>query len=429
MMKSVAWGWVAVAVLAGAGFAPAAPIPTGPTDEQLRERALKLNELTSPDAMQERLTDLLKDKETSKKMAQAAVKLQRAAKGKDQPFKFNAALILAKVAHVAKDYDTAETFYEVCSENATKLQSGPKILQAYDGLMDLYWDQKKFAKVEEVCQKLTEAPGPEAEKALPFVLEKLIQAKAKQGETDKALDMVEGLVQRDEGGWYFLQLKAWVQREAGKFDAAIETYEDSLDKLDDAKQLKDEIRTRFQRNIRYIMTGVYVDANKIDKATAQLEKLVKDDPENPTYYNDLGFILADNDLRMVEAEAFVRKALDLDAKMRQKLLDDGKIDAADAKKENAAYLDSLGWVLFKKKDYKGAVKYLEQAVADKEDEEGQHLEIWDHLADAYLATGDAKKAVATWQKGLKFEDVSKRDVERRKKVSEKLKKAKAELAE
>ncbi len=93
-------------------------------------------------------------------------------------------------------------------------------------------------------------------------------------------------------------------------------------------------------------------------------------------------------------------------------------------KPNAAYLDSLGWVLFKQKKYKEALDPLKQAAAD--DDDGAHLEIWDHLADCCMALGQKKEAIAAWEKGLKYEDVSKRDNERRRKVSEKLKKARAE---
>jgi cytochrome c-type biogenesis protein CcmH/NrfG len=41
--------------------------------------------------------------------------------------------------------------------------------------------------------------------------------------------------------------------------------------------------------------------------------------------------------------------------------------------------------------------------------------------------GQKKDAIEAWEKGLKMEDVSPRDAERRKKVSEKLKKARLEL--
>ena len=111
--------------------------------------------------------------------------------------------------------------------------------------------------------------------------------------------------------------------------------------------------------------------------------------------------------------------------MRKKLFDDKKIDAETAKKKTAAYLDSMGWVLFKNKKYDEALKYLLEAAEDEE--EAEHIEIWDHVADTYMALGKTKEAMETWTKSLKFEDVSKRDIERRKKVTSKLQKAKASM--
>ena len=42
----------------------------------------------------------------------------------------------------------------------------------------------------------------------------------------------------------------------------------------------------------------------------------------------------------------------------------------------------------------------------------------DHLGDCHMALGQKKEAVAAWEKGLKAEDLSKRDAERRRKVTE-----------
>jgi tetratricopeptide (TPR) repeat protein len=233
--------------------------------------------------------------------------------------------------------------------------------------------------------------------------------------------IADSLVQLDEGGFYFVQLKGWVQREAGKFDDAIETYTDVLEKIDTNKRLKMEQKDRMKDNVRYILSGLYVDNKDIPKAAKQLETLMKKHPDNPTYKNDLGFIWADNDLKLDESEKLIQEALDLDKKKQELAKKDGKIDEV---KETAAYLDSMGWVLFKQKKYKEALPYLKKA-SDDEDE-GTHLEIWDHLGDVYMAMDNKKGAIAAWQKGLTMEDVSKRDVERRKAVTKKLRAAGAE---
>jgi tetratricopeptide (TPR) repeat protein len=402
-------------------------------ENTLKETALKLNDLKDTKAMQEKLTGLLKDKDKAKKLVQAAVAVQKEAKADEKPFKYNAALVLAKLAHNVKAYDAAERFYELAANLATKAKNGEYMATAYEGWWELYCDQKKYDTVEDVARKALDARGDKAyENFKPLVLEKLVQAKAKQGETDEALRMAEGLVQLDKGGWYFLQLKGWVQREAGKTDEAITTYEDVLDRLDDAKELKDDRRTTIKHNVRYLLSGLYVDNKKIDKAAKQLQMLIDDDPERATYYNDLGFIWADNGKNLEKSETYIRKALELDAKERKKLLEDPEKkkdltpdDVRKLKKENAAYLDSLGWVLYKQDKFKEALKYLEKAAQDED--EGHHIEIWDHWADALVALGKKKEAVEVWQKALKFEDVSPRDNERRKKVTQKMNKVKDEL--
>jgi tetratricopeptide (TPR) repeat protein len=126
-------------------------------------------------------------------------------------------------------------------------------------------------------------------------------------------------------------------------------------------------------------------------------------------------------MKLPESEKLIKEAIDLDKKEKEKAKKEGKLDEV---KPNAAYLDSLGWVLYKQKKYKEALEQLKEASTD--DVDGSHLEIWDHLADCYMALGMKKEAIDSWQKGLKFEDISKRDAERRRKVSEKLIKARAE---
>jgi tetratricopeptide (TPR) repeat protein len=411
-----------VLTVAAAGYAQSAPVPKL-SDEQLQERATKLNELTTNDAMEAKLKELLKDREGAKRLVAVAAKMHADAKEKEKPFKFNAALVLGKLAHVTKDYKAAKTFYTFCEQNAAKLDSEPKLALAVESLLELLWDQKDFDGLIEKAAKLMGEPAESREMRIlqNYAVERLIQAKARKGEADEALKMIDGFGK----DWYTLQLKGFVLREAGKYDEAAEAYEEAIKLLDDDDRLTEEQKGGQKKRTRYVLTGLYVDDKKVDKAAALLKELMKEDPENPTFPNDLGFIWCDNDMNLEEAERLIRKALELDEKQRKKLLEEKKIDEETAKKRTAAYLDSMGWVLFKNKKYEEAKKYLEEA--SKDEDEAQHIEIWDHLADCLLALGDTRGAIDTWTKALKFEDVSKRDVERRKKVSQKLQKAKASL--
>ena len=107
--------------------------------------------------------------------------------------------------------------------------------------------------------------------------------------------------------------------------------------------------------------------NRNNLVVAPLNTVMRRFEDNTSYLNDLGFIWADHDMKFEESEKLIRKALDLDKTAREKALKEGKIDEETAKQENAAYLDSLGWVLFKNKKYADAKKYLLESIKDDEE--------------------------------------------------------------
>ena len=413
------WAWriagLALVLLAGASGTRAQDDKKDPVREELK----KLNNATTEELQNKRLQALIKDRAKAKKAVAEAAKMLK--EEKENPFNYNATLIIGRAAHVVKDHPTAEKFYEKLVEQATKLKSGPKILQAYDNLIDLYFDAKRYNDAIDVCEKVMDMTEPaEVVDAQPFVLERMIQAKARSGKTDEAMNIVKGLVARSGGSWYFLRLRGWVEREDGQIDAAIKTYNEVLDKLDAEKGLKDDQKNRFKDNVRYTLSGLHVENKEVEKAAKHLQTLIKRNPDSATYKNDLGFIWCDHAMNLEESEKLIREALELDKKDKEKLKAEGKIDEV---RENAAYLDSMGWVLFKQKKYKEALEYLKKSAADED--EGNHLEIWDHLGDCHLALGQSKEAIAAWEKALKMEDLSKRDGERRRKISEKLRDARS----
>lgn len=381
--------------------------------DTLRDQVLKLNTVTGKTALDGKLRELVKTPENTKKLIPVAVELS---KEKESPLNFNGAYTIARAAHFLKDYDNAQVLYRFCAEQAKALQSPTKLVDVYDHLIDLYFENRKFDEAVKVCQEFLEMKDDERlNRIKPFVMERMIQSISKQGKHEQALKLTEGLIEADEDGWYFLQLKGFVLREAGKIEEATNVYLTVIDRLNKNKQLPEEDRERFIARIRYQLSGLYVDIKQIDKAIEQLRILVKKYPDRATYKNDLGYILADHDRDLDEAEQLIRKALEIDEKDRQAIPDLPK----ELNQANAAYLDSLGWVLFKKKNYAEAKKYLLQAV---ELPEGQHMEILDHLAETHLALGEKDKAIEVWKKALKAEDLSPRDKERRKMIEAKIKK-------
>jgi tetratricopeptide (TPR) repeat protein len=400
--------WAGAVCLVAASRGPAAG------DDGLRQKALKLNDITGKDAISGKILELIKDKSELKKLISEASKM---AKEKDQPFNYNGAYILAKASQVAKDYDSSLAFYKVCQDQALKLRSGQKMVDVYDGLIAVYFDTKKYEEAEKVCDEFVQLKGggETVEKVKPFVLEQMVRAMARQSKFDKALELNDKLINLDEGGWYFLMLKGDVLREAGKFDESIVAFKKTVERLGESK-LEEEARDRYVDRCRYVMSSVFTDMGQTDNAIAELRKLLKAHPDSSTYNNDLGYVMADHDQNLDESENLVRKAIDLDKTERAKLKEKGVIDD-DEDKPNPAYLDSLGWVLFKKKSYAEAKKYLLDATKS---DDGKHVEIFDHLGDVHKALGEKAEAVAVWQKALDLENVSKRDESRKEAIKKKM---------
>jgi tetratricopeptide (TPR) repeat protein len=408
--RLVALGGLAALVLGLAGQAPAAD-----DEAALRDKILALNNFTGSDPMDGQVRVLVKDAAGTKKLLPLAVKLVQE---KDPPVNYNAAIILARAAQELKDSEAAEKLYRFCTDQATKLESGKKMVEAFGGLIDLYYVSEKYDKAVKVCKEFMDIGGNDTVARLkPFVLKRMIQALAKQGKHDDALKRVEELVrvEEEDKGWWALQLKAWVLREAEKLSDSAKTYELVLERLQADKMLKNEDKADFIRDNRYMLSNVYIDLNKIDKAAEQLQALLKEKPDDPTYNNDLGYIWADHDMNLDEAEKLIRKAIEEDKKKRKASPEYN----ADEDKDNAAYLDSLGWVLFKKKDYKEAKKYLLEAVKDKDD--GQHIDIYDHLGDVHKALGEKDAAIAAYKKGVEVTGSSKREQKTKETVEKKLK--------
>jgi predicted Zn-dependent protease len=411
-------GWTAAVLTVLVIGWQVAPTRAADDDKALRESALALNDVTGDDAIGGKVDELVAKPERTKKLLVAAVAM---AKEKKQPFNFNAAQILAQTATKLKEVEAGEIFFRLNVRQALEIQSSGKIANAFYGLVQLLFENKKYAECEKVCKEVLEldlGEPADAEESLervkPIFIRLMILTLVRQDKEDDAIRLVDKMIKAQPDNWLNGKLKAGILQEVGKSEEAAKVYEEVLEQILADKRIEAKTRDDQAALVRYALSGVYVDLNNIDKAAAELQTLLETDPDDPTYNNDLGYIWADHDMKLDESEKLIRKALEEDAKRRKK--DTEK--KAEAGKDNPVYLDSLGWVLFKQKKYKEAKEVMLKVVADKE---GQHVEIMDHLADIHLALGEKAEAVAVWKKALEVESRSKREKERKVEVEKKLK--------
>jgi len=120
-------------------------------------------------------------------------------------------------------------------------------------------------------------------------------------------------------------------------------------------------------------------AHQWDKAEADLLQAIELAPDQAVLLNYLGYSWVDRGRHLDRARPMIEKAVSLRPK-------DGYI------------IDSLGWALYKLKDFPGAVGRLEQAIVLKP----LDPTINDHLGDAYWTVGRKTEAVFQWRRALQY---------------------------
>lgn len=155
--------------------------------------------------------------------------------------------------------------------------------------------------------------------------------------------------------------------------------------------------------------GAMFDKQKnFDAAEAEFRKILVTDPNNANALNYIGYMLADRDVRLDEAQKMIARAVELDP-------------------ENYAYLDSLGWVYYRQNMLDQAEAQLRKALEKVDTDPTIH----DHLGDIYAKEGKIREAIAQWQASVKEYETnppSDADPQDLAKVTKKLESARVRIA-
>ncbi|MBN1863451.1 MAG: tetratricopeptide repeat protein [Victivallales bacterium] len=168
---------------------------------------------------------------------------------------------------------------------------------------------------------------------------------------------------------HFLRAKCYSG--AGDYKRALEALETAKDIVKDDPARSNFIDRSFL--IEYAFTADL--AGDFEKTQSTLEGLISEFPDDHVINNFLGYLWADKDINLDQSLELIKKAL-------------------AAEPENAAYLDSMAWVLYRKKRFKEALSYINKAL--KLEGELPDAVISDHAGDIHFALGNIKKAVEFW---------------------------------
>ena len=307
-----------------------------------------------------------------------------------QSLTFECRRILATLCRQAKLFDAAEQFCRLCI--ADDPQPGDAYLELCRILSDADKPEAEAAVCYEALTKKLKVPP------LVFQLE-LARSLSFAGKSKEAIAAAQEAVRQTQADTpervqadFNLVV---VYYRCAELARAAETAENLLEKNHDARD---------ERQLRHLLAGIYSAKHESARSEAHLQKLLDTDPNDAGACNDLGYQWAEQGKNLEKAEELIRKAVELD-RAERKAGRPAPLDARDAESDNAAYIDSLGWVLFKRGHPAEALQELERATKLKN---GDDPVIYEHLGDVYQQLGRRDKAKEAWQKSLELYDKSKR---------------------
>ena len=189
---------------------------------------------------------------------------------------------------------------------------------------------------------------------------------AKQGRLDEARGFLRKVAADHPGEQAQLTVaEAQLLRDADR-------HQDALQLLSEALQKEPE-----QPDLLYNAALTAEKLERFDMLESNLRKLMQVQPDHAHAYNALGYSLAERNVRLPEARKLIERALEISP-------------------DDYFIVDSLGWVLYREGDLKGALQQLRRAYSGRPD-----AEIGAHLGEVLWVIGERDEAERIWQESLK----------------------------
>jgi len=177
----------------------------------------------------------------------------------------------------------------------------------------------------------------------------------------------------------FLNLLGNIEQTLGNTSAALNYYEKANE------QNPDDV------NNLVALAGLYETFKRYKESNAAYDKVLSIDPDNALALNNYAYYLSVRGERLNDALAMSKRSLENNT-------------------DNASYLDTYGWILFKLNKYEDARDYIIKSLKVN----GNSAVVNDHLGDIYDAMGDRTNAMKYWKKAY---ELAPDNVEFRNKIS------------
>jgi len=326
---------------------------------------------------------------------------------------------LAQLYIDLKDYSNAlKTYFHLLTlkeKGEIKLEDNElATLKARIGIA--YFRNQNFPQAIQSFQEALNLNPRTKQAVMPF----LILSYLKNKESDKALEICDQQMVSSPSSDTFLILKAEILGEKGEIEEGARLIRERIQEgegdpllhtaLSDiylrakryrqAEEVLHEALSLFPNNdnLLFNLGSAYERTGKFELAEQTFRKVIANNPDHHLALNYLGYMFAEEGIKLQESIELIKRALELDV-------------------NNGSYLDSLGWAYFKLNNMELAEKYLTLAV----EKEGNSPEIHDHMGELYYRLQRFKEALQEWEKAISL------GIEDTTKVREKIEKLKLQL--
>jgi tetratricopeptide (TPR) repeat protein len=275
----------------------------------------------------------------------------------------NRAVFLERLGSIYRDQGNNQAAVD-CFREIVALGDNDNIERGYQQIIDTWREAKEWQKATDVAK--------EAVQKLPTSRDlKMVLAgqQADMGEADKALKDVHAMLTGDA------EKDRQVYITLAQMYTRLRRFSEAEQSLDKAEQLSTKIDDK--EYIWFLRGSTFEREKRYPDAEEQFKKVIASDPDHASALNYLGYMLADQNMKLDEALGYIKRAVDLDP-------------------ANGAYLDSLGWAYFRLGKYELAEDNLLKASQKINTDPTVH----DHLGDLYQKTGRLKLAATNWERAL-----------------------------
>ena len=174
----------------------------------------------------------------------------------------------------------------------------------------------------------------------------------------------------DELAFYYFLGLAYVQKDDD--DSALDALRRGVSQIN--KQSNKDLVSDFYA----IMGDILHDKGLAEEAYAAYDSCLQWKDDNLGCLNNYAYYLSEEDRELAKAEQMSYRTV-------------------QAEPDNATFLDTYAWILFKRKKYAEAMQYINMAV---DNDTTKSAVIIEHAGDIHAVNGDTDGAVKFWQQAL-----------------------------